>query len=58
MDIPDEYAILAAICILASNDETSLITNRGVQHRLNLPPDYDILGLVRRHGELFRLQDA
>ena len=54
-DSPDEYAVLAAIWILASNDETSLITYRGVQHRLNLPADYDVQDLVRRHGELFRL---
>jgi hypothetical protein len=54
MDAPDEYAILAAIWILASNDETSLITYRGIQQRLNLPVDYDVRALVTCHGELFR----
>jgi hypothetical protein len=44
VDELDEYAVLAAIWILASNDETSLITYRGVQQRLNLPAGYDIRG--------------
>jgi len=54
-DDPDEFAVLAAIWILASNDESPLITYRGVQHRLNLSQDFDVRTLVRRHGELFRL---
>jgi hypothetical protein len=54
MEIPDEYAVLAAIWILASNDETSLITYKGIRQRLNLPPDYDVQRLVLCHGELFR----
>lgn len=52
---PDEFAVLAAIWILASNDENALITYRGVQHRLNLSNDFDVPRLVRNHGELFRL---
>lgn len=52
---PDEYAVLAAIWILASNDETPLITYQSIQHRLNLPHNFDIRTLIRRHGELFRL---
>ncbi|HEV7242500.1 MAG TPA: hypothetical protein VGQ36_24940 [Thermoanaerobaculia bacterium] len=52
---PDEFAVLAAIWILANNDENALITYRGVQHRLNLSNEFDVRGLVSRHGELFRL---
>jgi hypothetical protein len=52
---PDEYAVLTAIWILASNDEKAMVTYRGIIHRLNLPATYDINGLVRKHGELFRL---
>jgi len=52
---PDEFAVLAAMWILASNDENPLITYRSVNHRLNLSQDFDVRGLVRRHGELFRL---
>jgi hypothetical protein len=52
---PDEFAVLASLWILASNDENSLITYRGIEHRLNLSPAFDLRGLVRRHGELFRL---
>ena len=52
---PDEYAILTAVWILASNDEIPLITYRSIQHRLNLPHNFDIRTLILRHGELFRL---
>lgn len=55
MENPDEFAVLSAIWILASNDERSLVTYRGIQHRLNLPDSYDVRGLVHMHGELFRL---
>lgn len=51
---PDEFTILGATWILASNDENPLITYEGVRQRLNLEPDFDVRGLVRRHGELFR----
>jgi hypothetical protein len=55
MGVPDEFAILSAVWILASNDERSLITYRGVQHRLHLPEEFDVRGLIGQHGELFRL---
>ena len=51
----DEFAVLAAIWILACNDEIPVITYRGIRHRLNLPDNFDLNGLVLRHGELFRL---
>lgn len=53
---PDQFAVLSAIWILACNDETPLITYRSVRRRLNLAEDYDVEGLVRNHGELFRLR--
>jgi hypothetical protein len=52
----DEFAVLAAMWILASNDDNPLITYRSVQDRLNLPESFDVRELVRRHGELFRLR--
>jgi hypothetical protein len=54
MNTPDDYALLSAIWILACNDENNLITYKGIQHRLGLPKDYDVRGLVVQHGELFR----
>lgn len=55
MPTVDEFATLSAIWILASNDETSLITYRGLRSRLHLPDGYDLESLIARHGELFRL---
>jgi len=55
MQTVDEFATLSAIWILASNDERSLVTYRGIRHRLNLPDDFDLELLIRQHGELFRL---
>jgi hypothetical protein len=55
MGVPDEFAILSAVWILASNDERSLITYRRIQHRLHLPEGFDVRGLIGQHGELFRL---
>jgi hypothetical protein len=54
--VPDEFAVLSAIWILACNDETPVITYRSIRHRLNLPEDFDVAALVRSHGELFRLK--
>jgi hypothetical protein len=50
----DEFDILSAIWILASNDEDSIITYEGIKYRLDLPGAFDIRGLVKSHGELFR----
>ena len=50
----DEFDILSAIWILASNDEDSIITYEGIKYRLDLPEALDIRGLVQSHGELFR----
>jgi len=54
--IKERFSILAAIWILACNDETPSITYRGIQQRLNLPQEYDLRGLISQHGELFRLR--
>jgi hypothetical protein len=43
----DDFAVLAATWIIASNDENPLVTYRSVQLRLNLPPAYDLHGLIR-----------
>ncbi|HKP52508.1 MAG TPA: hypothetical protein VJ183_07635 [Chloroflexia bacterium] len=51
---PDEFDILSAIWILASNDENSLLTYKGITVRLDLPDDYDVKRLIRFRGELFR----
>lgn len=49
-----ELDLVCAIWIFACNDETSLITYRGIQHRLDLQDGYDVRGLVKRRPELFR----
>ena len=50
----EELDLVSAIWILASNDETSLITYRGIQYRLDLPTAFDIKALIARRPELFR----
>jgi hypothetical protein len=55
-DSVDEFSVLSAIWILASNDDLPSITFRGIRQRLNLPDTFDVESLVRRHGELFRLK--
>ena len=50
----EELDIVSAIWVMANNDENNLITYRGIMHRLQLPSDYDVKGLVRSRGELFR----
>jgi hypothetical protein len=50
----EELDIVSAIWILASNDETSLITYEGIRYRLGLSPDFDVRKLVQKRGELFR----
>ena len=50
----DDFDVLSATWILASNDENPSMTYEGVKYRLGLPQDYDIRGLIQSHGELFR----
>ena len=50
----DDFGILSAIWILACNDENPIITFRGIQYRLDLPANYDVVKLVTARGELFR----
>lgn len=50
----DDFDILSAIWILACNDENPMITYEGITYRLGLPPEFDVRGLVRDRGEMFR----
>lgn len=50
----DESGILSAIWILACNDENPLLLYDSTIFRLGLPESYDLEGLIKRHGELFR----
>ena len=50
----EELDIVSAVWIMASNDETSLITYEGIRYRLGLAADVDVRTLIRRRGELFR----
>jgi hypothetical protein len=50
----DDFDILYAIWILASNDENPIMTYRSIKYRLGLPNAYDIKELVRKRAELFR----
>jgi hypothetical protein len=50
----DDLDLASAIWILASNDETHLITYEGIRHRLSLPKEFDVRGLIKRRPELFR----
>ena len=52
--VPDEFALLSAIWIMASNDDTPLMTYESLRARLTLPSGYDLTGLVGQHPELFR----
>ena len=51
---PEELDIVSAIWVMANNDENNLISYRGIIHRLQLPSNYDVRGLIRSRGELFR----
>lgn len=51
---PDDFDILSAVWILASNDENPMITYNSVIYRLGLSDDYDMRNLIAKHGELFR----
>jgi hypothetical protein len=50
----DDFDILAAIWILASNDDNPIMTYQGITYRLGLPKDYDAKRLVKSRPELFR----
>lgn len=55
VNTPDEFDILPAIWILASNDENNLISVEGVKYRLNLNASYNVASLIRKRGDLFRM---
>ena len=50
----DIYDIISATWILASNDENPIISYNGIIFRLGLPTNFDIKGLIKNRGELFR----
>lgn len=50
----DDLDIVSAIWILASNDETFLITYQGIKHRLDLAPDTNVKAIIAKRPELFR----
>lgn len=50
----DEFDVISAMWIFASNDKNPLITLKGIRFRLNLPEDYPVEDLVNKRGELFR----
>jgi len=51
----EQLDTIAAIWILASNDERPEISYAGLRHRLHLPQGVDERQLVAQRGELFRL---
>lgn len=53
-DDPDEFAVLTAMWILASNDEQPIMTYESIRYRLNLPNEYNVKRIVLSRGELFR----
>lgn len=50
----DDFDILSAIWILASNDENPIISYQGIKYRVGLPDDYDVKQLVGSRAELFQ----
>jgi hypothetical protein len=50
----EELDIVSSIWVMANNDENNLITYQSIIHRLDLPSDFDVRGLVCSRGELFR----
>lgn len=50
----EEFDLISAVWILASNDEKHLITFEGIRERLGLDEGFDVKGLVLRRRELFR----
>lgn len=50
----EEFDLVCAVWILASNDENHLITFEGIRERLGLEEGFDVKGLVMRRRELFR----
>lgn len=53
-DDVQELDLVCAIWIFACNDETSLMTYKGIQHRLDLPEEVDVRALIKKRPELFR----
>ena len=54
MNDVEQLGLISAIWIMASNDESHLITYEGIRSRLALDSQFDIRGLIRKHPELFR----
>lgn len=50
----EEFDLISAVWILASNDENHLISFEGIRERLGLDEGFDVKGLVLRRRELFR----
>lgn len=50
----EEFDLISAIWILASNDENHLVTFEGIQERLGLDKGFDVKHLVLKRRELFR----
>ena len=46
--------VLSATWVFSCNDENPIITYKGISHRLNLSPSFDVKDLVRSRGDLFR----
>src|SRR6266498_380486 len=51
---PDVFDVLSASWVMACNDENPIITYEGIRHRLDLDSAFDIRGLIRSRGDLFR----
>lgn len=51
---PDEFDIVSAIWVMASNDETPMITYEGIRYRMRLSDTFDVRALVRKRPDLFR----
>jgi hypothetical protein len=51
----DEFDLLSAIWVLASNDDSPIITYEGITHRFGIPAAVNVRALVASRPELFRL---
>ena len=55
IESPDEFDVLSAVWILASNDQNRIITYEGVTFRFSLQKDFPVRDFVRARGDLFKL---
>jgi hypothetical protein len=53
-ELADELNIVSSVWILSCNDSYALMTYEEVRYRLGLPDDYDLKGIIRKRGALFR----